>query len=119
MCVSQSFQTRFYPKYLWIVFGLVLYSKDIMWIRDVLSSKDNPDQPLEISDKQITDKMLSSGQKASDNAAVAAAAGSRSNTDNRDAKKDASVLEPTGAPDDLQKELVDDLKRQHYHKKLD
>merc|ERR1712223_301970 len=71
--------------------------------------KDNPDQPLEIIDKQTTDKMLSGGQKASDNAAGATAAitGSRSN-ENRDAKKEAPMLEPTGAPDDLQKELVDD-----------
>ena len=58
--------------------------------------------------------MLSGGQKASDNAAAGATAavtGSRSN-DNRDAKKEAPMLEPTGAPDDSQKELVDDLKRQ-------
>ena len=38
--------TRFYPKNLWILFGLVLYSNDTMWIRDVHSSQDNPEKPF-------------------------------------------------------------------------
>ena len=76
-----------------------------------MTFKDNPDQPIEISDKRITEKMLEKGRKSADNATVPTPGGSNENRDT--VKKDLTVEKPVIiVQDESQQKLIDDLKRQ-------
>merc|ERR1712008_427063 len=69
------------------------------------------DQPIEISDKRITEKMLEKGRKSADNATVPTWGGSNENRDT--VKKDLTVEKPVIiVQDESQQKLNDDLKRQ-------
>jgi len=73
--------------------------------------KDNPDQPIEISDKRITEKMLEKGRKSADNATVSTPGGSNENRDT--VKKDLKVENPVIiVQDESQQKLIDALKGQ-------